>query len=80
VFEDGEGGRLRYWPTFLHAAEASQLYDHLLATTTWSQGGQEATTSSPLQPPSYVNKYGTRVSTPRLQRVRIHPLLSSLQL
>lgn len=84
VYEDGEGGRLRYWPAFLPAEEATQLYDHLRTTTSWSQGHGRTTASSPTSAtasattaespgPSYVNAQGARVRTPRLQKVRVVP-------
>ncbi|ELR16101.1 alkylated DNA repair protein [Acanthamoeba castellanii str. Neff] len=80
VYEDGEGGRLRYWPAFLPNDEATRLYDHLRTSTAWSQGHGRTATSSPTASataspttaespgPSYVNAQGARVSTPRMQK------------
>lgn len=43
VYEDGEGGRLRYWPSFMPIDEATLLYNQLRDETEWSQGGTRKT-------------------------------------
>jgi len=59
VYTDGPeaGGKLRYWPSFMPAEEATLLYDHLRSTTDWSPAGG--------------SKISHSRRPPRLQKVRL---------